>query len=67
MIQNVKDFFWFLKESKSFLDVGYFRMIIFMGGIKKAIGHARCMHNWRKMTEQQRFEWYVNEDRHIEL
>lgn len=67
VVKWLKHFFWFIKESKSFMDVEYIRLILFMGCIQKACQHANYMVKWDKMTPEQREYWYLTSDRTIEL
>jgi hypothetical protein len=63
-VKRLKHFAWFMRESKSFLDCGYFSLII-KGGLYKAIKHANYMVKYEKLTSEQREYLYLTEDRTI--
>lgn len=59
MINWLKHFVWFIKESRSFMDYNTLQVFIH-GGLKKGIHHANQMVNWDKMTLKQRETWYLS-------
>jgi cobalamin-dependent methionine synthase I len=67
MVNWIKDFIWFIKESRSFM--GYNTLeVIMRDGISKAVWHANEMKAYRKLTPEQREAWYLSgEGRTIEI
>jgi hypothetical protein len=66
LINFIKDFFWFLKESMHFMSYTPIQLVRY-GGLWKALVYAMFMNKWRKMTVEEKTQWYINEDRSIEL
>jgi hypothetical protein len=64
MKRYLKHYFWFWKESFSFMK-GANRLCIAWGCLKMAPGFAKSMVEWDKMNREQRDCWYLNSDRTI--
>ena len=62
MIRYLKHYFWFWKESFSFME-GYPKSHIIKGCLNMAPTFAKSMRQWDKMNKEQRENWYINSDR----
>lgn len=58
-MRYIKHWFWFMKESYSFMQ-GHNKILITTRGIPKAFRHAKIMCAWDKLTPQQRENWYLS-------
>jgi predicted RNA-binding protein with PIN domain len=61
----IKQYFWFWKESFSFMK-GYNMIYIIWGCLKQAHKFALDMARWEKLSLSERANWYINAERTIE-
>lgn len=67
MRRYIKHYYWFMRESYSFMAPRS-KVWITLTGIKKAHRFARSMCKWDKMTDDQREAWYLSgEGRVLEI
>lgn len=62
-MQFIKDFIWFIKESKRFTGYSYSKMIFKDNVIKMAFNHSKVMNKWYKLTEKDKLIQYATADR----
>lgn len=62
-MQFIKDFIWFIKESKHFTGYSYSKMIFKDNVIKMAFNHSKDMNKWYKLTEKEKLIQYTMKNR----